>query len=290
MPWPRSASFVPAVAASSSRSVRSTVRGRRGPSSAVASASRFSRARGSSCSRSGRIFVRIRPRFVASLELSSRYGRPAASQYVACLLGPEVEQRPDDAVLALRLDPAGPAARDEPIEDGLDLVGGRVPGRAQAIGRERVADAPQLVLGARGRGVDDLGPEQPRGRRARPRRTPLRAGRGSRAARRRGSRARRGRARGRSSRRRPRRGRSRRRRARSAGAGGSAGRRARGRPSGPLFQPRGARHVPGTDHCAARQSKQPPAAAQSRVAASSGCGPQKMRLRYEIVLRMPIFS
>src|SRR6476620_9609265 len=77
----------------------------------------------------------------------------------ACLLGPEVEQRPDDAVLALRLDPARAAARDEPVENGLDLVGGGVTGCAQAIGRERVADAPQLVLGARRRGVDDLGPE-----------------------------------------------------------------------------------------------------------------------------------
>src|SRR4051794_1385871 len=43
----------------------------------------------------------------------------------AVLLGlraPEVEQRPHDAVLALRLDPLRAPAGDEPVEHGLDLV------------------------------------------------------------------------------------------------------------------------------------------------------------------------
>src|SRR6266568_3968462 len=62
------------------------------------------------------------------------------------LLAPDGEHGPDDSVLAFRLDPARRSARDQPVEDGLDLVGGGVAGRAQPVGRERVADLAELVL------------------------------------------------------------------------------------------------------------------------------------------------
>ena len=63
------------------------------------------------------------------------------------LLAPERQQRTDDAVLAVRLDPLRRAAGDEPVEDGLDLVGGGVARRAQAAARrERVAQVAQLDL------------------------------------------------------------------------------------------------------------------------------------------------
>ena len=48
------------------------------------------------------------------------------------LLPPEREQRTDDAVLARRPDALAVAGRDEPIEDRLDLIRGRVAGRPQA--------------------------------------------------------------------------------------------------------------------------------------------------------------
>src|SRR5947199_372492 len=70
------------------------------------------------------------------------------------LLAPELQERTDDAVLALGLDPAGDAARYEPVEDGFDLVARGVPGRAQAIREEGVADPPQLVLGPPSAPVD----------------------------------------------------------------------------------------------------------------------------------------
>src|SRR5205823_5801573 len=76
------------------------------------------------------------------------------------LLAPERQQRPHDAVLALGPDPRRPPARDEAVEDRLDLVARRVAGGARALGPERVADLPQagLVAAARG-GLHDLGPE-----------------------------------------------------------------------------------------------------------------------------------
>src|SRR4051812_16491910 len=61
---------------------------------------------------------------------------------------PHRQERPDDAVLALRPNSGGRPARGEPVEDGLDLVGGGVPGGAKPISRERVAKVPELLLGA----------------------------------------------------------------------------------------------------------------------------------------------
>src|SRR5438270_13538458 len=63
------------------------------------------------------------------------------------LLAPDLEQRTHDAVLALRLDSARRAARDEAIQDGLHLIAGGVPGRAKPIACDRVADLAELVLG-----------------------------------------------------------------------------------------------------------------------------------------------
>src|SRR5512132_84473 len=51
---------------------------------------------------------------------------------------PDRQQRTDDPVLALRLDPCRAAARHQPIEDRLDLVGGGVTRGAKPVGREAV--------------------------------------------------------------------------------------------------------------------------------------------------------
>jgi hypothetical protein len=48
---------------------------------------------------------------------------------------------------------------DEAVDDRLDLVGRGVAGRAQAVGRERVADVAQLLLRRAPAAVDDLCPE-----------------------------------------------------------------------------------------------------------------------------------
>ena len=183
-----------------------------------------SRARRDGCARAAAgSRRRIRPRTVSAFDESVRQLEPALAAERLGLLAPDAEQRPHDAVLAAHLDPLRAAARREPVEDRLDLVGQRVAGRAQRVGAERVANVAQLGLGRAPRRA----PARPRRRTAprttrRPRRTPRRAARGRRAAPRRGSRARAARGRGRSSRRRRRRGRARRRPARSARAGGCA--------------------------------------------------------------------
>ena len=107
------------------------------------------------------ISSRMRPRFVSGFELSRRGVSPSACAVGLGLLAPERQQRTDDAVLAPRLDPARDAARDEPVEDGLDLVRGGVAGRAQAVAGEGVAHLAQGVFGRpRGRRcLDDLGAE-----------------------------------------------------------------------------------------------------------------------------------
>ena len=51
-----------------------------------------------------------------------------------------------DSIIAPRRHPGCAAARDEPVEDRLDLVGGGVPGRAQAVAGDGVALLPQLRL------------------------------------------------------------------------------------------------------------------------------------------------
>src|SRR6266487_3618525 len=73
---------------------------------------------------------------------------------------PDRQQRTDDPVLALRLDPCRAAARHQPVEDRLDLVGGGVPGGSEPVGREAVPNLPQFDLGRSAAAVDDLGPQQ----------------------------------------------------------------------------------------------------------------------------------
>ena len=78
--------------------------------------------------------------------------RVALFAVAAGVVAPDAEKRADDAVLALRLDAFRGAARDEAVEDRLDLVRERMAGRAETIGREAVADPAKLVLGRRRRG------------------------------------------------------------------------------------------------------------------------------------------
>src|SRR3954470_24347154 len=77
----------------------------------------------------------------------------------ARLVSPDAEKRTDDVVLAPGLDSFRGAARREPVDDRLDLVGERVPRCAHAIGRKAVADPPELVFGVAPAAVDDLGVE-----------------------------------------------------------------------------------------------------------------------------------
>ena len=128
------------------------------------------------------------PRCVASTRNASPCSRQYASvssRQTAAADGRRRRSRRGAIPVALPRD-------DEPVEDRLDLVGGGVPGRAQAVARNGVALLAQLRLGqpARRRARRPRR-RAPRGRSARPPRTRRRAACGSRAARRRGSRARR---------------------------------------------------------------------------------------------------
>src|SRR5215471_1975634 len=58
---------------------------------------------------------------------------PVVTAVLLRLLAPERQQRPHDAVLAPHLDPSCVAAGDEPVENGLDLVGSRVARRAEPM-------------------------------------------------------------------------------------------------------------------------------------------------------------
>src|SRR5262249_44945022 len=75
-------------------------------------------------------------------------GEPWGRAVGGRLLAPAGEQRPDDPARTPRLDAARSTARDEPVEDGLDLVGRRVPGGSQPLAGDLVADAAKLILGA----------------------------------------------------------------------------------------------------------------------------------------------
>jgi hypothetical protein len=84
-------------------------------------------------------------------------GEPALPAERFGFLAPDGEERADDAVLPLRLDPLRVSARDQPVEDRLDLVGGGVAGRPQPLGGLRVADRAQLRLARAARvEADDL--------------------------------------------------------------------------------------------------------------------------------------
>ena len=144
----------PVARRESSTSDASSRRGSRGAS--APSASRFARARGSSSSRSGRSRSRISPRFVPAFVVSTRHERPSLAAVRLRLLAPEREERPDDAVLASRSDPPRRAARDDAVEDRLDLVRGRVAGGAQSgAGRQRRSGARAAPPLSRRGGADD---------------------------------------------------------------------------------------------------------------------------------------
>ena len=102
---------------------------------------------------------RIRPRFVSGFDVVAAEVEALGEAVRLGLVAPAVEQRPDDAVRRGAGRSPGRAARDDSVEDGLDLVGGGVARRAQPVGRERVADLAQLVLGRPAAAVDDLGAE-----------------------------------------------------------------------------------------------------------------------------------
>src|SRR6266566_3450191 len=62
------------------------------------------------------------------------------------VLPPQTQERPNDAVLASELDPLRGPAGSEPVQDGFDLVGERVPGRTQPIRLNGVAGLAHLGL------------------------------------------------------------------------------------------------------------------------------------------------
>ena len=94
-------------------------------------------------------------------DASTRQERPSRAAVRLGLLAPERQQRPHDAVLAPRADPAGRAARDDPVEHRLDLIRGRVPGGAQArLCGQGVSKLAQLRLGVGRRRLDDAGAER----------------------------------------------------------------------------------------------------------------------------------
>src|SRR5512146_784201 len=92
-----------------------------------------------------------------------RVGAPLEPALAAVLLGlfaPHTKQRPNDAVVAADIDPFRRPAGGEPEEDRLDLVGERVPGGAQLLRAERVADVAQLGFRrTAGGALHDLGAE-----------------------------------------------------------------------------------------------------------------------------------
>src|SRR5207248_6425370 len=75
------------------------------------------------------------------------------------LLAPDREQRTHDSVFPARLDSPGNTARNQPVQHRLDLVGGRVARRPQAISVEGVTNVAPLVLRRAAAAVDDPGAE-----------------------------------------------------------------------------------------------------------------------------------
>ena len=88
--------------------------------------------------------ARIRPRADVALVASSRHGSPRAHAVRRGLRARHAQQRPDDPARALRhAEQRAPAGRgDQPVEDGLGLVG-----RGVADGDQRVALGEPLRLG-----------------------------------------------------------------------------------------------------------------------------------------------
>ena len=164
----------------------------------------FSRAAGWMRSSSGRISLRISPRSVAGFDESVRHCEPALAAELLGLFAPHAEERPDDAVVAAKLDSLA-SSRARRAGRGSSRPGRRACDPSREARRRGTSSGRRA---ARPRSRSGRRPARPRRRSARrttPRRrpTPRRAGRGRRAAPRPGSRARAARGRGRSSPRRP---------------------------------------------------------------------------------------
>ena len=200
MPSPRSADFVPAVEARRSTSVRSSARG----TGALVERQEVLVRPGCRRRRSGRISSRTRPRFVPAFDESTERS-PWSRQYASVSSRQTVSSGRTTPSSRRGLMPFVLPDDTSRYRNRLDLVGGGVPGRAQAMtlgeGIAELAQRGSVSAGAR-RSHRRRGR---RGRSVRRRRTRRRAGRGARAARR-GTRTRGGRARAPSSRRRRRRG------------------------------------------------------------------------------------
>jgi hypothetical protein len=82
---------------------------------------------------SGRISSRIRPRFVSRLVESVRNARPRRGRYASVSSRQSGRERMDDTVVVAGLDPGRRPARDEAVEDRLDLVRGGVAGRTELV-------------------------------------------------------------------------------------------------------------------------------------------------------------
>jgi len=61
------------------------------------------------------------------------------------VLAPTAEERPDDPIRAAPIDLARRAARDDAVENGLDLVRRGVAGGAEPVGCERIAPRPSTT-------------------------------------------------------------------------------------------------------------------------------------------------
>ena len=95
---------------------------------------------------------RMSPRFVLGVRGVDPVLEAVLLAVALRVLSPDLQQRPNDAVLALRLDALRAARGHEAVEDGLDLIGRSVACRAQASAfRQPVPDVSQRGLG-RGRG------------------------------------------------------------------------------------------------------------------------------------------
>ena len=181
------------------------LRGSRGRASPRAR--RFASAPGWSDRSSGRISSRISPRAVSGFVASTRTGRSCSLAVRHRLFARHLEERTDDAVLATHLDSARRAARHDPVEDRLDLIGRGMPrgAKAEALVWRRSAGRASRLRSPPAR-HERCSPPSPSRSARRPRRPRRPALRGGRARPRPRSRARAARARGTSSLRRRRRG------------------------------------------------------------------------------------
>ena len=134
-PPPRSTRFEPTRRVEQLRE-----RGRQRARARRARAGCSARAAGWICSSSGRISSRIRPRTVSGFEESTRNASPRSRQYASVSSRQSGSSGRTTPSSRRGLIPLRSAARREPVEDRLDLVGGRVAGRAQPVGALAVAD------------------------------------------------------------------------------------------------------------------------------------------------------